>query len=118
MTTPVDVHHPSLPKCSAAMLSPLLLLFSSAVFNALFTELLKADVNWPEWKGERCGITSTHKRSNPRLGEVATPVRLSQFLSRFSDEILDSWLVLKGLKFMDSAVPGPEEIDEDIIEVC
>jgi len=59
----------------------------TAVFNALFSELLKEDVAWGDWKGER-----------------------------FPPFILDAWLELKTRKFFDSAVPGPDLIQEDDIE--
>ena len=59
----------------------------TAVSNALFTELLKEEVNWDAWKGER-----------------------------FANDVLESWRVLKQHNFLDSAVPGPDEVDEDIIE--
>lgn len=36
---------------------------------------------------------------------------------RFPSFILDAWLELKTRKFFDSAVPGPDLIQEDDIEV-
>lgn len=39
------------------------------------------------------------------------------YVFRFSAEVLDAWLELKRRKFLDSAVPGPEQINEDDVEV-